>query len=396
MSHDMALTRGPGRHPRIPPPRFSLAARSRNRYDPAMHTSAYRFAIAASLAAGLLLSADAAPLTRVERSDFGTTKDGTPVKSVTLRNSKGMSATIITYGAIIQDLQAPDREGRFTNVVLSTDSMEKYENGFGGAAAVIGRVANRIAGARFDLDGKTYNLAANSGKNAIHGGNKGFAQVVWTIGTVSEKAGSSSVTLTYLSKDGEEGFPGNLKTSVTYTLSDDNALRIDYEAETDKATLVNLTNHAYFNLAGGGSCLGNILTIWSSRYTPADADLIPTGEIRPLKGTPMDFRKPTVIGDRIEQLKPMLNGYDHNFILGATKALKLAARLVEPKSGRTMEVRTTQPAIQLYTGNHLAHTAVCLETQHYPDAIHHENFPSIVVRPGTPMKESAVFRFSAK
>ncbi len=361
-----------------------------------MHTSAYRLAIASSLAFGLVLHVGAASLKRVEQSDFGTTKDGSPVKLVTLRNAKGMSAQIITYGAIIKDIQAPDRDGRFTNVVLSTSSMEKYESGFGGAAAVIGRVANRIAGARFDLDGKTYKLAANSGKNSIHGGNKGFAQAVWTIGSVSEKAGGSSVKLTYLSKDGEEGFPGNLKTTVTYTLSDDNALRIDYEAETDKATIVNLTNHAYFNLAGGGSCLGNILSIPSDSYTLSDRDLIPTGEIRPLKGTPMDFSKPTVIGDRIEQLKPMLNGYDHNFILGGSKTMKLAARLVEPKSGRTMEVRTTQPAVQLYTGNHLGHTGVCLETQHYPDSVHHADFPSTVVRPGTPMKESTLFTFTAK
>ena len=361
-----------------------------------MHTTFRRLALASLFASGLVLTVHAQAPKRVEQADFGKAKDGSPVKLVTLRNLKGMSVQIITYGAIIKDLQAPDRNGSFINVVLTTGSIEKFENGFGGAAAVIGRVANRIAGAQFELDGKTYRLAANSGKNSIHGGHKGFAQAVWTIASVSEKAGGSSVTLTYLSKDGEEGFPGNLKTSVTYTLTDDNALRIDYEAETDQATIVNLTNHAYFNLAGGGSCLDNVLWIPSDSYTPADGDLIPTGEIRPLKGTPMDFNQPTVIGDRIEQLKPNLNGYDHNFILGKSKAMKLAARLVEPKSGRTMEVRTTQPAIQLYTGNHLAHTAVCLETQHYPDSIHHADFPSIVVRPGAPLKESALFTFTAK
>ncbi len=202
--------------------------------------------------------------------------------------------------------------------------------------------------------------------------------------------------LAYLSKDGEEGFPGNLKTSVIYTLTDNNELRIDYEAETDKPTIVNLTNHAYWNLAGGGSCLDNILWIPAERYTPTDADLIPTGQILPLKGTPMDFSQPTRIGDRIEQLKPKLNGYDHNYILGEGKAMKMAARLVEPKSGRIMEVRTTEPAVQLYTANHLGHTAVCLETQHYPDAIHHKNFPSIVVRPGEPLKETTLFTFLAK
>jgi len=210
------------------------------------------------------------------------------------------------------------------------------------------------------------------------------------------KDNESSVKLTYLSKAGEEGFPGNLKTSVIYALTDNNELRLDYEAETDKPTIANLTNHAYWNLAGGGSCLDNILWIPSESYTPTDADLIPTGEILPLKGTLMDFDQPTRIGDRIEQLKPRVNGYDHNYILGEGKTMKLAARLLEPKSGRMMEVRTTQPAVQLYTGNHLGHTAVCLETQHYPDAIHHKSFPSIVVRPGEPLKETTIFTFLAK
>jgi aldose 1-epimerase len=184
-----------------------------------------------------------------------------------------------------------------------------------------------------------------------------------------------------------------LKTTVTYTLTDNNEFRIDYEAETDKPTIVNLTNHAYWNLAGGGSCLDNILWIPARSYTPTDADLIPTGEILPLKGTPMDFNQPTRIGDRIQQLLPAMTGYDHNYILGDDKVMKMAARLTEPQSGRVLEVRTTQPAVQLYTANHLGHTAVCLETQHYPDAIHHANFPSIVVRPGEPLKETTLFTF---
>lgn len=361
-----------------------------------MKTSFRRLALASSVATVLFGSVQAATLNRVEQSDFGTAQDGSKVQLITLRNAKGMSAQIISYGAIIKELQAPDRHGNMTNVVLTTDSLEKFERGFNGAAAVIGRVVNRIAGAQFELDGTTYKLAPNSGKNTIHGGRKGFAQSVWTVEDVPKKAGESSVKLTYLSKDGEEGFPGNLKTSVTYSLTDKNEFRIDYDAETDKPTIVNLTNHAYWNLAGGGSCLDDVLMIPSESYTPADADLIPTGEILPLKGTLMDFNRPTRIGDRIEQLKPKMNGYDHNYILGPDKTLKLAARLVEPKSGRTMVVRTTQPAVQLYTGNHLGHTAVCLETQHYPDSIHHPNFPSIVVRPGEPLKETAVFAFSAK
>lgn len=340
-------------------------------------------------------SLQADTLRRVELADFGKTQDGSEVKLITLRNSKGMSAQIITYGAIIKELQAPDRNGNFTNVLLTTDSLQKFQR-FNGAAAVIGRVANRIGGAQFELDGTTYKLAANNGKNSIHGGRKGFAQSVWTVEDAPMRKHESSVKLAYLSKDGEEGFPGNLKTTVLYTLTDKNELRIDYEAETDKSTIVNLTNHAYWNLAGGGSCLDNILWIPAKSYTPGDADLIPTGEILPLKGTPMDFSRPTRIGDRIEQLKPRLNGYDHNYVLGKSKAVKMAARLTEPKSRRIMEVRTTQPGVQLYTANHLAYTAVCLETQHYPDSIHHKNFPSIVLRPGEGLKETTLFTFLAK
>jgi aldose 1-epimerase len=360
-----------------------------------MQTLSRRLALLTLIVSAFLGSVRAESLNRVEQSDFGKTPDGSEVKLITLRNSKGMSAQILTYGAIIKELQAPDRDGKFTNVVLTTDNLEKYQR-FNGAAAVIGRVVNRIGGAQFELDGATYKLPANERKNTIHGGRKGFAQSVWTIEKAPAKDGESSVKLTYLSKDGEEGFPGNLKTSVTYSLTDHNELRLDYEAETDKPTIANLSNHAYWNLAGGGSCLDNVLWIPSESYTPTDGELIPTGEILPLKGTPMDFNQPTRIGDRIDQLKPKLNGYDHNYVLGAAKGMTMAARLTEPKSGRIMEVRTTQPAVQLYTGNHLGHTAVCLETQHYPDAIHHKNFPSIVVRPGEPLKETTLFTFLAK
>ncbi|MGV3532559.1 MAG: aldose epimerase family protein, partial [Chthoniobacteraceae bacterium] len=311
---------------------------------------------------------------RVEVANFGETKDGAAVKLVTLRNSKGMRAEIISYGAIIKELHVPDRNGEFANVVLTTDSIGKFEI-FNGAAAVIGRVANRIKGAKFELDGKTYTLAANERGNSIHGGRKGFAQQVWTVEEVPAKEGEAAVKLVYVSKDGEEGYPGTLKTSVTYSLTDKNELRLDYEAETDAPTIANLTNHAYFNLAGSGNCLDHVLQIPAERYTKNDAELIPTGEILPVEGTPLDFRKPTRIGERIEQLKPGLNGYDHNFVLGEDKGLKNAGRLAEPKSGRFMEVLTTQPAVQLYTGNHLRYAGVCLETQHYPDAIHHPHFP---------------------
>lgn len=341
-------------------------------------------------------SVQAQTLKRVEQSDFGKTQEGADVKLITLRNAHGMSVQIITYGAIIKQLLAPDRDGNFTNVLLTAGTIEKFEHGFNGAAAITGRVVNRIRGAQFELDGRIYKLTANSGKNTIHGGRRGFAQSLWAVAGTSTAANASSVTLDYLSKDGEEGFPGNLKNSVTYSLTDNNEFQIKYESNTDKPTIVNLTNHAYWNLAGGGSCLDNILWIGSTSYTPSDADSIPTGEILPLKGTPMDFSKPTHIGDRIGQLKPHMSGYDHNYILGEDGVMKLAARLVDPKSGRIMEVRTTQPAVQLYTANHLGHTAVCLETQHYPDAIHHPNFPSIVVRPGVPLKETTVFTFLAK
>lgn len=356
----------------------------------------WRLVLVSLVASCFLGAARGQTFTRVEQVDFGKTQDGSEVKLIVLRNAKGMSAQIISFGAIIKEVQAPDRNGNFTNIVLTTDSLQKFQRGFNGAAAVMGRVANRVEGAQFELDGTIYKLTANNGRNTIHGGRKGFAQSVWAVKETLMKTNGSSVKLRYLSKDGEEGFPGNLQTSVTYTLTDDNELRIDYEAETDKPTIANLTNHAYWNLAGGGSCLDNILWIPAESYTPTDADLIPTGEIRPLKGTLMDFNEPTRIGDRVQQLKPKMNGYDHNYVLGEGQALKLAARLSEPQSGRILEVRTTQPAVQLYTGNHLGHAAVCLETQHYPDAIHHTNFPSIVVRPGQPMKETTLFTFRAK
>jgi len=341
-------------------------------------------------------SITAGTLKRVEISDFGKTQDGSEVKLVTLRNTHGMSAQIITYGAIIKEVRAADRNGNFTNVVLSTDTLEKYQRGFGGSAAVIGRVANRIAGAQFELDGKTYKLSANERGNTLHSGGKNFAQVVWSIDQTMADTDKAIANLKYISKGGEGGFPGNLKVSVNYSLTDKNEFQIEYEAETDKPTIVNLTNHAYWNLAGGGTCLDNVLWIAAETYTPMNDEQIPTGEILPLKGTPLDFSEPTRIGERIERLKPKLSGYDHNYVLGKDGVMKLAARLVESKSGRIMEVRTTQPGVQLYTANHLGHTAVCLETQHYPDSIHHTNFPSIVLWPGQPFKETTVFTFTAK
>jgi aldose 1-epimerase len=355
--------------------------------------SFYRLAVVVAQTSVFAGAVVAQTLKRVGRSDFGITREGLKVELVTLRNARGMSAQIITYGAILKELEAPDRNGNLTNILLAADSIEQYQGGFSGAGTVIGGVVNRIANAQFELDGVTYKLAKKSGKNTIHGGRKGFANAVWSIADSPMKEHESSVRLSYLSKNGDDGFPGNLTVAVTYTLKDYNELRLEYEAKTDKPTIVNLTNHAHWNLAGGGSCLGNVLWIPAKTYTPADAESIPTGEILPLAGTPMDFSAPTCIGDRIEQLKLQMTGYDHNYILGGDKVMKPAARLFEPVSGRIMEVRTGQFAVQLYTGNHLGHTGVCLETQHYPDAIHHPNFPSIVIRPGEPLQETTLFTF---
>lgn len=321
----------------------------------------------------------------VVESEFGKMPDGAPVKMFTLRNAKGLTAKVITHGAIITELQVPDRNGAMTNVVLGAPDLQAYLKGYPGAAAVIGRFANRIAKARFTLDGVEYKLAANNGVNHLHGGPKGFAKVNW-----EGQALASGVQLTYLSKDGEEGYPGNLVVKVTYTLTDANEFRIDYEANTDKATPVNLTNHAYFNLAGGGSALDHELWLAAEHYTPGDDQLIPTGQIAPVKGTALDFTTATPLGARIDQFKPKPGGYDHNLVLKGA----LAARLTEPKSGRVMEVRTTEPGVQLYSGNHLKHGAVCLETQHYPDSVNQPKFPSTILRPGQTFRSTTVFAFS--
>lgn len=326
-------------------------------------------------------------------SDFGSTQAGETVKKISLKNDLGMRVEILTYGATIKGLFVPDREGTFKNVVHSAETIEVYES-FNAAASVIGRVANRIKDARFELDGEIYELTKNSGENSIHGGRPGFDHVVWKLESTATSEGTESVTLSYLSEDGEAGYPGNLLTKVIYSVTAKNELRIDYHATTDKPTVVNLTNHAYFNLSDEETALNHVLEIPSVRYTPAGKDSIPTGEILALTGTPMDFSKPTRLGARFDELKPTMNGYDHNFVLPEGPGMKWAARLRDPASGRMMEVRTTQPAIQLYTGNHLDHRAVCLETQHFPDSVHHANFPSTVIRPGRDYRESTVFGFS--
>jgi len=334
---------------------------------------------------------------RVEQREFGKTAEGATVTLYTLRNSKGMVASIMTSGATITRVLAPDRHGALTNVVLGADSFDAYKRGFNAPGAIMGRVANRISGAQFTLDGVEYKLAANNGRHHIHGGRKGFGAVNWDAKVVSGAAGAAAVEFSYRAKDGEEGYPGNLLTKVTYTLTDDNELRLDYEATTDKATPVNLTTHAYFNLAGAGDCLNHDLWIDSDRVVVADAELIPTGEIAPVKGTPLDFTTTTRIGARFNQLKSKINGYDNGYVLvNDGKTPKLAARLSEPASGRVMDVKTTQPGIQIYTGNHLNHGGVALETQHHPDSVHRPEFPTTILRPGETFKSTTIFAFSAK
>jgi aldose 1-epimerase len=346
-----------------------------------------------------------ASLQRLEEREFGKMPNGTAVKLFTLRNTNGMCAKIMTYGAILAELQVPDRHGIATNVVLGADTLEQYLKGFRAPAAIMGRVANRIAGARFTLDGVEYKLAANDGPNHIHGV---FDKRAWEAEALPPAEGRAVVQLTYLSKDGEEGYPGSVSVKITYTLNDANELRLDYEASTDRATPINLTSHAYFNLAGGSDVLDHVLWLAATRYTPADDALIPTGQIAPVAGTALDFTTPTRIGARIAQFYPRPGGYDHNFILdsgpgqpataspGRGDRLLLAARVSEPVSGRIMEVRTNQPGVQLYTGNHLKHAALCLETQHYPDSVHHPAFPSVILRPGQTFASTTVFAFSVK
>ncbi len=344
------------------------------------------------------------------RAPYGTLADGTVVESFTLTNPSGMSVSAITYGAIITSLQVPDRSGKLEDVVLGFDSLDGYLKGTAYFGAVIGRYGNRIGGAKFALDGQTYPLAANNGPNSLHGGLKGFDKVVWQ-GEPFERDGNAGVVFTYTSPDGEEGFPGTLSVQVTYTLTGKNELAIDYRATTDKPTVVNLTQHSYFNLRGDGSgdVLGHELIIDADRYSNVDKDLIPLDDPVTVAGTPFDFRTSTAIGARIdaddEQLR-LGSGYDHNYAINRSgPGLVRAARVVEPKSGRTMEVFTTEPGVQLYTANHLdgvrgkaghvynKRNAFCLETQHYPDSPNKPSFPSTTLRPGETYESRTVYAF---
>ena len=353
----------------------------------------------------------AGPKPGIKRSTFGKMSDGQTIDLYTLTNKNGMQVGIINYGGRVVSIRVPDRQGQMADVVLGFDNLDGYLGNNPYFGAIVGRYANRIAKGRFTLDSVEYKLAQNDGPNSLHGGVKGFDKVVWKATELAKQ--NSALELAYLSKDGEEGYPGNLSVKVTYTLSDDNELWIDYHATTDKDTVLNLSNHSYFNLAGegNGDILQHVMMIAASRFTPVDATLIPTGELRNVEGTPFDFRQPTAIGARLnnddEQLK-LGRGYDHNFVLDRKgSGMTLAARVVEPKSGRVLEVKTDQPGIQFYTGNFLDGTihgkggkvyghrfAFCLETQHFPDSPNHPSFPSSELKPGETYHYITVFRFS--
>ena len=349
----------------------------------------------------------------ITKQPFGTA-DGKPVEIYTLTNSKGMEARIITYGGTVVSLRVPDRNGKLGDVVLGYDSLADYQRATNYIGTLIGRYGNRIARGRFSVDGNEYVLATNNGLNHLHGGVKGFNKVVWTARPLVSKDGPD-LELTYLSRDGEEGYPGNLSVKVVYSLNDDNELKIDYSAKTDKPTLVNLTQHSYFNLAGAGKgdILAHELSINADRFTPTDSGSIPTGELRAVKGTPFDFNRPTAIGSRIEKDDEQLRigkGYDHNFVLNKNKdELSLAATVYEPGTGRVMEVFTTEPGIQFYSGNFLdgaiagkngaiypKRSGFCLEAQHFPDSPNEPSFPSTILRPGQTYSQTTIYRFSVR
>ncbi|MGA2096096.1 MAG: aldose epimerase family protein [Candidatus Acidiferrum sp.] len=349
-------------------------------------------------------------------SDFGKTKDGAAVSRFVLTNNKGVEAVIISYGATLVSLKVPGRDGKLSDIVLGYDTLDAYEAGTSFFGATIGRYGNRIAAGQFSLDGTAFHLPKNDGPNTLHGGVRGFNKRIWT-GADHSRADAQVLEMTYTSADGEEGFPGTLTAVVTFTLpAETNELRIDYSAKTDKDTVVNLTNHSYFNLSGDPSkeILDHQLLLRAAKFTPVDSTLIPTGELRAVSGTPFDFNKATAIGARINQDDEQLKfgkGYDHNWVLTRTdqKGLQLAAEVFEPTSGRVLEVLTTEPGLQFYSGNFLDgsakgkggqpynhRTGLCLETQHFPDSPNHANFPSTELKPGQTYRTTTVLRFSSR
>jgi aldose 1-epimerase len=345
----------------------------------------------------------------ISKTEFGKTPDGATVDLYTLTNATGSVCKIMTYGAVVTELHVPDRAGRMADVVLGFDNLAQYVTESPCFGATVGRFANRIAKGKFSIDGQAYTLAINNGPNTLHGGLKGFDKVVWKA-EGAEAADGPQVVLSHLSPDGNEGFPGNLNVKVTYTLTDSNDLRIDYEATTDKPTTVNLTNHSYFNLAGSGDVMNQVIQINASKYTPVDPGLIPTGVIADVAGGPLDFTQAKPIGRDMGRIVEKTNGYDHNFVIdGGGKSVVPAARAFDPSSGRTMEVLTDQPGVQLYTSNgfhgklvgkygeaYPLHAAFCLETQHYPDSINKPSFPTTILRPGQTFRSTTIYRFSAR
>jgi aldose 1-epimerase len=346
----------------------------------------------------------------LKRAPFGKSRDGQVVDLYMLTNGAGMEVAITNYGGIVVSVKTPDRRGQLADVVLGFDNFEGYLQNVPYFGALIGRYGNRIAAGRFALNGREYHVPQNNGPNSLHGGLKGFDKQVWNAKEI-RNTDAPALELTYLSKDGEEGYPGNLSATVTYSLTPKNELKIDYAATTDKETVVNLTNHSYFNLAGEGqgNVLSHVVMINADRFTPVDSTLIPTGELKSVEGSPFDFRKPTPIGARISNKNQQLQfgkGYDHNLVLNGS-GLRLAARVNDPSSGRVMEVLTTEPGLQFYTGNFLdgtvpgkgrnaygARSAFCMETQHFPDSPNHPSFPSTALKPGQRYQSTTVYRFA--
>lgn len=351
----------------------------------------------------------------IEKSSFGTTVDGQTVEKYLLKNNKGMAVSIITYGGIITHWTAPDKKGTYKDIVLGYNALDDYIKSTPYFGALIGRYGNRIAKGKFSLDGANYQLTINDGQNHLHGGDKGFDKVVWTAEEMPLKDDSASLKLTYLSKDGEEGYPGNLTSTVIYTLTDDNVLEVDYSATTDKMTIVNLTQHSYFNLSGDFSktILDHEIVLNADKYIPVDATLIPTGELADVEASPFDFRTPKTIGKRINDDNDQLKkgqGYDHCWVLNdQNDGMRIAASAYHPESGRFLEVFTDEPGIQLYTGNFLDgtlpskdggtyghRTGFCLETQHYPDSPNQPDFSSVVLHPGETYTSKTTFKLSVK
>jgi len=349
------------------------------------------------------------------RTSFGHLKGGTPVDLYTLTNASGCEMKITNYGCIVVSLKVPDRTGRMDDVVLGYETLEEYIENNPYFGAVVGRYGNRIDGAKFTLDGVEYQLAVNDGENHLHGGLKGFDKVIWKGEEISSREGSA-VKFSYLSADGEEGYPGNLSAEITYTLTHDNGLKIAYHATTDKKTVLNLTHHSYFNLAsaGSGDILGHEMMIDADQFIPTRSGLIPIGELRSVKGTPFDFNTPTPIGARIDQEDEQLRiggGYDHCWVLNKKSegSLELGVRVYEPTTGRVMELFSTEPGVQFYSGNFLDgsnvgkggivyeyRSAICLEAQHFPDSPNQPQFPTVVLEPGQEYRKTTIYEFSVK